>query len=96
MKTEGLNTDELFKALPSFINLDGNLYHFNLFKGSKRIIIDYTMNKSEGGKSLSNTYWGGKTLKEALKSCLDWLIEHEYYDQKSKNIFIDMIKNVNK
>jgi len=89
MNTEKLTTDELFNALPSFVNVNGKLYHFSLIKGSKRIIIDYTLNESEGGHSLCKTYWSGKTLKESLKTCLDWLIEHDYYNQTSKNILID-------
>lgn len=79
MKTEILTTDELFKALPAFINDEGDLYHFNLIKGRNRIIVEYSMNKSEGGHSLRSTYRSGDTLKEALKSMLDWLIEFEYY-----------------
>lgn len=94
MNTEELNTDELFKALPSFINVDGKLYHFSMIKGSKRVLIDYRMNASEGGHPLCNAYWGGKTLKDALKNCLDWLIEHEYYDQPKRNILQDMINSV--
>jgi len=96
MKTENLNTDELFEALPNFINVEGELYHFSLIKGSKRIIIDYTMNKSEGGKSLCQTYWSGKTIKEALKNCLDWLIKFDYNNKKSENILLDMIKSIEK
>lgn len=96
MNTENLNTDELFEALPSFINVEGDLYHFGLIKGSKRIIIDYTMNKSEGRKALCQTYWSGKTIKEALKNCLDWLIKFDYYDKRSENILLDMIKIIDK
>jgi len=93
MKTEDLNTDELFKALPAFVNVNGKLYFFKLIKGNNRIIVEYKMNDSEGGASLDSTYRGGKTLKDALKSMLDWLIEFDYYDKISENILLDMIKN---
>lgn len=93
MNTENLTTDELFKALPSFINVDGDLYHFKLIKGGKRVNVSYQMNQSEGGKSLGNTHRSAKTLKETLKSMLDWLIEFGYYNKRSENILVDMIKN---
>ena len=92
MDTEKLTTDELFAALPGFINVKGDFYHFNLIKG-KRILISYQTNPSEGGKYLCSTYRTGKTLKEALKSMLDWLIESKYYNLKSENILIDMLKH---
>lgn len=93
MKTEDLTTDELFKALPSFINVKGTFYHFGLHKGNKRIIVEYKTNNRKGGKNLGDTYRSGKNLKEALKSMLDWLIKFDYYDQESRNILLDMIRN---
>ena len=51
MNTEKLTTDELFTALPSFINKNGMLYHFELIKGNKRVIISY---RNEYGKYLAD------------------------------------------
>lgn len=96
MDTKNLTTDQLFKALPSFVNVKGDLYHFGLYKGGKRIAVEYRMNESEGGKALANTYRTGNTLKEVLKNTLEWLIEFGYYDLKSDNIILDMIKQSKK
>lgn len=93
---EKLNTDELFKALPAFVNVGGDLYFFKLIKGNNRIIVEYKMNDSEGGKYLGSTYRGGKTLNSAMRSMLGWLIEFDYYDKVSENILLDMIKNIKK
>lgn len=93
MDTKTMTTDELFKALPMMVNDNGDFYFFYLMKGQKRINVGYRMNPSEGGKHLDNTRRCGKTLKEALKSMLDWLIEFNYYGKESNNILVDMIKN---
>ena len=95
-ETKNLSTDDLFKALPSFVNVDGDFYHFSLVKGLNRIIVCYQMNQNEGGKCLENTNRSGKTTKDALKSMLDWLIQFGYYNKKSENILLDMIKKSKK
>ena len=91
MDTNEMNTDELFKALPMMVNDHGNFYFFYLMKGQKRISVGYKMNESKGGKHLCDTRRSGKTLKEALKSMLDWLIKFDYYGKTSNNILVDMI-----
>lgn len=93
MDTSKLTTDQLFNTLPSMVNVNGNFYHFRLIKGNKRIIVEYKTNPSEGERNLRSTFRTGKTLKEALKSMLDWLIEFGYYNRKSDNILVDMIHN---
>jgi len=70
-----LSTDEIMQMLPPFINIKGDLYHFKLIKGHKRIIVSY---QDEAGESFSPTYWAGKTIHEALSHCLSWLIEYKY------------------
>lgn len=92
MNTELLNTDELFKVLPSFVNKNGVLYHFNLIKGNNGILVWYAKNKSEGGEYLDETYRRGKTLKDALKSMLDWLIQFNYLSE----LQMDALQNINK
>ena len=91
MNTNEMNTDELFKALPMMVNINGNFYCFYLIKGQKRISVGYKTNSDKGGKHLCDTRRSGKTLKEALKSMLDWLIEFNYYGKESDNILVDMI-----
>lgn len=91
MDTNKMNTDELFKALPMMVNDNGNFYFFYLVKGMKRISVGYKMNDSAGGKHLDNTRRSGKTIKEALKNILDWLIKFDYYNKPSSNILVDMI-----
>lgn len=86
-------TDALFNALPSFINIKGDLYHFGLSKGINGIKCWYKMNDIDGGKYLADTSRGGKTLNAALHSMLNWLIEFDYYDVKSDNILADMIRS---
>lgn len=93
MDIEKLNTDELFKALPSMINMNGNFYHFKLIKGAKRIIVRYQTNVDEGSRCLGSTSRSGDTLKDALKSMVGWLIEFKYYEKESDNILLDMIHN---
>ena len=85
MKTEKLTTEELFCALPNFINIRGTLYHFGLCKGNNRVIVWYKTNESAGGEYLGVTSRSGKDLKDALKQMLDWLIEFEYFKEKDDN-----------
>ena len=94
MNTELLSTDELFKALPSFVNKNGILYHFHLIKGNNGILVWYAKNKSEGGEYLDDTYRMGDNLNDALKQMLDWLIEFNYLGDNNRNILEDMLNNI--
>jgi hypothetical protein len=94
MNTELLNTDELFKVLPNFVNKNGAFYHFHLIKGNNGILVWYAKNQSEGGQYLDDTYRKGDNLKEALKIMLDWLIEFNYLGDNKRNILEDMLNNI--
>lgn len=77
LNTADMTTDELFEALPLFIQVGMDFYNFELVKGRKRNIVCYQMNRSS--KCLDDIRKGGDTLKEALKTMLDWLIESGYH-----------------
>jgi hypothetical protein len=74
-----MTTDELWDALPMRV-YDNDDYFLDVFKGSKRVIVQYKTNRDEAGfyKCLRNTYRGGTTLNEALQSMYDWLLKFDY------------------
>lgn len=76
-----MNSDELFKCLPTIINNSTGTYGFKLIKGTNRIIVMYVTDEDDNGNShaLSNTNRSGNTLEDALRSMLNWLIEFGYY-----------------
>lgn len=76
-----METDEVFKKLPNFINIDGEIYFFHLVKGNNRIIVFYRTSENRGGKHLDNTHKGGKTLNDALNSMYNWLITFGYINE---------------
>lgn len=89
------STDTIFSKLPSMISLNGDYYHFYLFKGTNRINVGYRMNAEEGGKDIYNTYRTGKTITEALINMRNALIEWKLLEQNS-NILLDMVKHSQK
>jgi hypothetical protein len=75
---ENMNTDDLFRRLPAFIQVAGSPeYHFNLIKGRNRILVWYQQNKIDGGKYLC-AHRGGETLNEALNQMHEWLVRFKY------------------
>jgi hypothetical protein len=87
-----LTTDELFLIMPSFVNVCGDLYHFNLIKGNKRFIISYEQNQSEGGRILNNTRRSDKKIKKALLSMLYFLLEFNYLGEIQINKIYQSLK----
>ena len=97
---ENLTTDYLFdKLLPSFINIDGELYHFNMIKGKNGPMITYETNEKiqlENVKnmSLAFTYRTGDDLRDVLEKTINWLKEFGYvkympygFKERYENIF---------
>lgn len=73
---DNLTTDKLFDdLLPSFINIDGELYYFSLIKGRDGVIIIY---ETRGNKSLGSTYRIGDNLRDVCEKTIKWLIEFDY------------------
>lgn len=83
-----MSTDEMFRTLPSIINDKGELYALHIFKGSKRIIIQYRTDLDINGhrKYLANTRRSSEvSLEHALRSMLNWLIKFGYYNNHLVN-----------
>ena len=94
MDTSEMNSDELFKSLPTIINDSTGTYGLYIHKGMNRIIVSYKTNRDDDGnvKHLSGTSRTGHTLEEALRSMVNWLIEFGYYDNyqiENRNKIID-------
>jgi hypothetical protein len=81
---EKLTTDYLFdKLLPSFINVDGELYHFNMIKGKNGPMITYETNsdiqlENVRHMPLASTYRTGDNLRDVCEKTIKWLIEFDY------------------
>lgn len=68
--------EDFFGMLPPFINVDGELYHFNMIQGKKGYRINYEKNKSEGGDLLKSAQ--AYKLNLVLQMMVVWLYEFDY------------------
>ena len=73
---DDFSTDDFFQMLPPFLNIDGELYHFNMIQGKHGYKITYKKNDSEGGDVLKsgNAY----NLRHLLVKMVTWLQLHDY------------------
>lgn len=72
-----LSTDQLYKALPSFINVGGELYALRIYKTNKTV-VEY---RNYDGKCLNHTFRTGKDLKTALRNMVVFLNDFGFYDK---------------
>ena len=97
---EKLKTDYLFdKLLPSFLNVEGELYHFNMIKGKTGPMITYETNKNVQLENVENmplasTYRSGDDLRDVCEKTISWLKEFDYikympygYKERYEKIF---------
>lgn len=99
MELKELTTDYLFDYLiPPFINIEGELYHLNVFKSKNGVTICYESDLRDGeSASMGATVRKGETLREVCIKAATWLFEFGYvpympYGYKSRYETISNIK----
>lgn len=92
------DTEYFFDLLPSFLNIDGHLYHFNMIKGLRGYTFSYDKNKSEGGERLKVI--DSHKLNHSAEKMVEWLYEFGYvqympygYKEKYEKVFNTKIKH---
>lgn len=79
-----LTTDYIFEQLiPSFINVNGDLYHFNMIKGNNGITIIYKTNSYTQSETDNTKYYTlfrrrGDNLRDVCGKTIRWLIEFDF------------------
>lgn len=92
------SAEDLFNMIPPFLNIDGELYHFEMMQGKHGYKITYKKNDSEGGETLKI----GEAYKLVLllNKMVCWLYEFDYvqympygYKEKYETMFKTKIEH---
>ncbi len=68
---QNLSTEYLFeKLLPSSMNVDGEIYHFKMIKGSNGYIINY---ENDHNIQLGEAHRSDATLRRTVEGMIFWL-----------------------
>lgn len=97
--------EDLFEMLPSFLNVDGELYHFKMIKGKNGPMITYETDNGNQASNhkympLASTYRTGNDLRDVCRKTIQWLYEFNYvqympygYKEKYETMFKTKIEH---
>lgn len=82
---EGPTTEDLFNMIPPFLNIDGDVYHFNMVKGDIGPMIAYEKNDKMLADNVRDpetiiNYGSGKDLKDVCIKTIKWLKDFGYIE----------------